>query len=121
MIMTRAVAGALLVSSMVTGVSAQEWPREPIPARRIRDEVAAHLRGLAVWWTGHNGWLIKSDELLISTDLCTEDPGRLYQSPISAEELAPLLDVAFVTHGHGDHFHPKTCRVLTEKGKCLFV
>src|SRR4051812_11352423 len=96
----RAVVMAWLMSSCVSVADAQEWPREPIPARKIRDEVAAHRQGLAVWWTGHNGWLIKSDHLLVSTDLCTEDVGRLYLAPISAEELAPLLDVAFVTHGH---------------------
>jgi L-ascorbate 6-phosphate lactonase len=119
--MIRGVLGAVLIVGGIAPGHGQELPREQIPARRIRDEVAAHRQGLAVWWTGHNGWLIKSDGLLISTDLCTEDEGRLYQSPISAEELAPLLDVAFVTHGHGDHFHPGTCRILTEKGKCLFV
>jgi L-ascorbate metabolism protein UlaG (beta-lactamase superfamily) len=56
------------------------------------DEIKAHSSGLAVWWTGHNGWLIKSDGLLIGTDLATEDEARLYLSPISAEELAPLLE-----------------------------
>jgi L-ascorbate metabolism protein UlaG (beta-lactamase superfamily) len=99
----------------------QELPSEPIPARRIRDEIQAHHSGIAVWWTGHNGWLIKSGDRLIGTDLTTEDEGRLYQSPISAEELAPLLDVSFITHRHGDHFNRKTSRILAENGKCLFV
>jgi L-ascorbate metabolism protein UlaG (beta-lactamase superfamily) len=114
------VAG-VLVSVGVPAASGQEWPREPIPAPRIRDEVQAHRSGLAVWWTGHNGWLIKSDTTLIGTDMATEDEDRLYQSPISAEELAPLLDVAFITHGHGDHFNRETARVLSEKGRCTFV
>src|SRR5262249_32613437 len=99
----------------------QQWPKEQIPAPRISEEIKSHRSGLAVWWTGHNGWLIKSDRLLIGTDLATEDEGRLYQSPITAEELAPLLDVAFVTHKHGDHFHRKTARILAERGKCTFV
>src|SRR4051794_13640119 len=119
--LTRVIALALLIPSCVPMAGAQEWPREPIPARKIRDEVAAHRQGLSLWWTGHNGWLVKSDNLLISTDLATEDEGRLYQAPISAEELAPMLDIAFVTHGHGDHFHPRSCRILTGKGKCVFV
>jgi L-ascorbate 6-phosphate lactonase len=115
-----------LIAIVVVSLSAplafgQEWPKEPIAARRIRDEIKAHESGLAVWWTGHNGWLIKSDTLLIGTDLATEDEGRLYQSPITAAELAPLLDIAFITHKHGDHFNRKTARVLAEKGKCLFV
>ena len=121
--MRQAVALALTVlllsgSSIAHG---QEWPREPIPAPRIRDEVKAHESGLAVWWTGHNGWLIKSDGLLVGTDLATEDEARLYRSPITAEELAPLLDIAFITHRHGDHFNRKTARILAERGRCIFV
>jgi L-ascorbate 6-phosphate lactonase len=114
------VAGALM-SVGIPAAAGQEWPKEPIPAPRIVDEVRAHRSGLAVWWTGHNGWLIKSDTALVGTDLATEDEARLYRSPISAEELAPLLDVAFITHGHGDHFNRKTARILAEKGRCTFV
>ena len=116
-----AVVTAVLVSLRLPTASGQEWPKEPIPAPRIRDAVRAHNSGLAVWWTGHNGWLINSDGLLVGTDLATDDEARLYQSPITAEELAPLLDLAFITHGHGDHFHRKTARVLAEKGRCTFV
>jgi hypothetical protein len=43
------------------------------------------------------------------------------RSPISAEDLAPLLGMAFVTHGHGDHFNRKAARVLAEKGRFTFV
>ena len=35
--------------------------------------------------------IIKSGDLLIGTDLATEDEARLYLSPISAEELALML------------------------------
>jgi L-ascorbate metabolism protein UlaG (beta-lactamase superfamily) len=121
--MRQAVAWALAVFLLSGSLIAlgQEWPREPIPAPRIRDEVEAHRSGLAVWWTGHNGWLIKSDSLLIGTDLATEDEARLYQSPITALELAPLLDIAFMTHRHGDHFNRKTARILAEKGQCTFI
>jgi L-ascorbate 6-phosphate lactonase len=121
--MRNLIAIATLVS-LVSGTSTtrgQEFPKEPIPAPRILEEVRAHTSGLAVWWTGHNGWLIKSDGLLIGTDLATEDPSRLYLSPITAEELAPLLNISFVTHHHGDHFHRKTSRILAEKGNCTFV
>jgi len=117
----QAVVSIVVVSVSIPLAFGQEWPKEPIPAPRIRDEIKAHESGLAVWWTGHNGWLIKSETLLIGTDLATEDDGRLYQSPITAAELAPLLDLAFITHKHGDHFNRKTARVLAEKGKCTFV
>ena len=118
---TGAKASTVILFCCLSIASGQEWPRERIPAPRIRDEVKAHDSGLAVWWTGHNGWLLKSDGLLIGTDLATEDDARLYQSPITAEELAPLLDVAFITHKHGDHFNRKTARVLAETGECVFV
>jgi L-ascorbate metabolism protein UlaG (beta-lactamase superfamily) len=116
-----AMTPTVLLLSCLSMAFGQEWPREPIPAPRIRDEVKAHRSGLAVWWTGHNGWLIKSDGQLIGTDLATEDESRLYRSPITAEELAPLLDIALITHRHGDHFNRKTARVLAERGKCTFV
>lgn len=118
---TIALASTVLLCSCLSIAFGQEWPREPIPSPRIRDEVKAHTSGLAVWWTGHNGWLIKSDGLLVGTDLATEDEARLYRSPITAEELAPLLDIAFVTHRHGDHFNRKTARILAERGRCTFV
>ena len=117
----RVIIAVTVTSLSVPLAFGQEWPKEPIPARRIRDEIKAHESGLAVWWTGHNGWLIKSDNQLIGTDLATEDDGRLYQSPITAAELAPLLDIAFITHEHGDHFNRKTARILGERGKCVFV
>ena len=115
------MAPTVLLSCCLAITSGQEWPREQISTPRIRDEVKSHDSGLAVWWTGHNGWLIKSDGLLIGTDLVTEDEARLYSSPITAEELAPLLDLAFITHKHGDHFNRKTARVLAELGKCTFI
>jgi L-ascorbate 6-phosphate lactonase len=121
MIFRKAVVAVGLVCLALPPASGQEWPKEQIPAPRIRDEIKANKAGLAVWWTGHNGWLIKSDNLLIGTDLATEDQGRLYQSPITAAELAPLLYIAFITHKHGDQFDRKTAHVLAEKGTCIFV
>jgi L-ascorbate metabolism protein UlaG (beta-lactamase superfamily) len=111
----------MLLFCCIASTSGQEWPKEQIPTPRIRDQVKSHESALAVWWTGQNGWLIKSDNLLIGTDLATEDEARLYQSPITAEELAPALDVAFITHKHGDHFNRKTARILAERGKCIFI
>jgi L-ascorbate metabolism protein UlaG (beta-lactamase superfamily) len=117
----RTLVSVASLAFIIQSASGQEWPREPIPSRQIADEIKAHRAGVAVWWTGHDGWLVKSGDTLIGTDLATDDDGRLYQSPISAEELAPLLDVAFVSHEHGDHFNRKTCRILAEKGRCTFV
>jgi L-ascorbate metabolism protein UlaG (beta-lactamase superfamily) len=88
---------------------------------RLIDEIRAHKKGVAVWWVGQNGWLIKSDNTLVGTDLPLESKQRDVPSPITASELAGELDISFVTHEHGDHFERETSRILTEKGDCIFV
>jgi len=70
---------------------------------------------------GQNGWLIKFDSVLIATDLVLEDPERVSPPPLSSAQLAPELDISFITHEHGDHFHRKTSRVLAQESQCLFV
>ncbi len=91
------------------------------PAPRLIDEIRSHRQGMAVWWTGHNGWLIKSDSLLIAFDLALESGDRKIPSPVSAGELAAELDIAFITHEHGDHFERETSAVLNANSRCLFV
>jgi L-ascorbate metabolism protein UlaG (beta-lactamase superfamily) len=88
---------------------------------RLVDEIKAHQKGTAVWWVGHNGWLIKSGNILIGTDLPLETKAREAPSPISAAELAPELNYSFVTHEHSDHFERETSRILLEQGACTFV
>lgn len=88
---------------------------------RLIDEIRAFNTGVAVWWTGANGWLIKSGDCLMGTDLCLEQSDREIPSPVSAEELAPDIDILFITHEHGDHFEPETARILARKSDCLFV
>ena len=91
------------------------------PPARIICEIKAHKSGMAIWWTGHNGWLIKYNEKLIGTDLALESEEREVMAPVSAAELAPELDVAFISHEHGDHFERETSRILADSGTCLFV
>lgn len=88
---------------------------------RMIDEIKAHSDGIRLWWAGHNGWLIKSGDLVISTDIILETDLREVPSPITAEELAEVLDISFVTHGHGDHFNQAVSKVLVEKSDCHFV
>lgn len=88
---------------------------------RLIDEIRAHKKGIAVWWVGHNGWLIKSDNILVGTDLPLETKAREVPSPISAQELAGELDISFVTHEHSDHFERETSKILTDHGQCTFV
>lgn len=91
------------------------------PVRRIIDEIKAHDKGVAVWWTGHNGWLIKYNDVLIGTDLALESDERSKESPISAKELADELDFSFISHEHGDHFGRETSKILSENGHCTFI
>ena len=88
---------------------------------RIIDEIKNHNSGIAIWWTGHNGWLLKSDNILIGTDLALESDERENASPVSAMDLAGELDISFISHEHGDHFERETSRILADKGKCIFV
>jgi L-ascorbate 6-phosphate lactonase len=91
------------------------------PAPRLIDEIRRHHEGMAVWWTGHNGWLIKSDSLLIAFDLALESGDRKVPAPVSALELSAELDIAFITHEHGDHFERETSAILNANSHCLFV
>jgi len=111
----------LLICESGRSQSYQEIPGQ-IATRKIADEIRNHQSGLAVWWTGHNGWLIKSGDTLVSTDLVLEtEEDCLYEPPVSAAEIAEALDVSFITHEHGDHFSRATSRILLEKSQCIFV
>jgi len=90
-------------------------------APRLIDEIRQHHEGMAVWWTGHNGWLIKFDSLLVAFDLALESGDRKVPAPVSARELSAELDVAFITHEHGDHFERETNAILNTDSHCLFV
>ncbi|HLF34836.1 MAG TPA: MBL fold metallo-hydrolase [Cyclobacteriaceae bacterium] len=90
-------------------------------SERMIDQIRAHNSGTAVWWAGHNSWIIRSGDLVVGTDLYLEDSPRIVPSPITPEELATVIDISFVTHAHGDHFNGPTSRVLLEKSNCIFV
>lgn len=114
----------IVFTLLVHNLLAQSYLEIPgqIPTRKIANEVRNHHLGTAVWWTGHNGWLIKSGDTLVCTDLVLEtEEDRLYEPPVSAAEIAEDLDISFITHEHGDHFSRATSRILLEKSKCTFV
>jgi L-ascorbate metabolism protein UlaG (beta-lactamase superfamily) len=85
------------------------------------DDIKAHQSGLGVWWAGHNSWIIKSGGLVVATDLYLENSLRLAPAPITPQEIAPIIDISFVTHAHGDHFNEYTSRILLENSSCVFV
>jgi L-ascorbate 6-phosphate lactonase len=84
-------------------------------------EIQSHKQGLAVWWTGNAGWLIKSDGLLIGTDLDLSLPQKQQPPPVTGEQIAEELDVAFVSHHHGDHCNVPTIRALAKGSRTTLV
>lgn len=90
-------------------------------SERMIEKIRNFNRGTSVWWAGNDSWIIKSDNLVIATDLFLEEDGRISPSPVTPEELAGVLDISFVTHNHGDHFNEYTSKILLEKSDCIFV
>ena len=36
---------------------------------QLAEQIQSHKKGLAVWWVGNAGWLIKADDVLVGIDL----------------------------------------------------
>ncbi len=113
------LASAILVLAALptAGVDAGEPP----PPARILEQIRAHRSGVALWWVGNAGWLVKSGDLLVGIDLDLESEERIQPPPVSSEELAAEIDVAFATHHHGDHFNAPTLAKIAAKPRCSFV
>ncbi len=116
--MSKGLVRILLVAAAAT---VPVWPQASPSARTILDQIRQHRQGLAVWWMGNAGWLIKSDNLLIATDLDLEAAEKLAPPPLAARDLAEELDVEFVTHQHGDHCNEATIKALAAGSRCTFV
>ena len=91
------------------------------PSGTVLEQIRSHHKGIAVWWVGNAGWLIKADGVLISTDLDLSNEEKTQAPPVTAEQLAGELDVAFVTHHHGDHCNVPTLKALAAGGRTTFV
>ena len=108
----------LLLASLLTTALAAPQAR---PAQAVLDQIRAHRSGIAIWWVGNAGWLIKSGDLLIGTDLDLSMDEKVQPPPVTARELAAELDVAFVSHHHGDHCNVPTLKELARGSRCIFV
>ena len=106
-----------LAGPLLADLHADERPLPP----HILEEIRAHRSGIALWWVGNAGWLVKAGEQLIGIDLDLESGERIAPPPISAEELAAEIDVAFATHHHSDHFNSPTLAKIAKKSRCTFV
>lgn len=110
-----------LLSFFLPGLAALLVASTSKPADLLVNQIRSHHNGMAVWWTGNDGWLIKSGDLLVGTDLTLDNDEKIQPPPVTASEIAPDLDVLFVTHHHSDHCNPETLRTLVQRGKCIFV
>ena len=108
----------LLLASLLTAALAAPQTR---PAHAVLDQIRAHHSGIAIWWVGNAGWLIKSGDLLIGTDLDLSMDEKIQPPPVTARELAAELDVAVVSHHHGDHCNVPTIKELARGSRCTFV
>jgi L-ascorbate metabolism protein UlaG (beta-lactamase superfamily) len=112
-------AGLTCLVLAVLAASARVEAEDPTP--HILDQIRSHRSGIALWWVGNTGWLVKSGDLLVGIDLDLDSTERVLPPPVSAEELAAEIDVAFATHHHGDHFNATTLAKIAAKPRCTFV
>jgi len=112
---------AKMLPLLLSGVAVFLFVNTSTSSDLVLSKIRSHHKGIAVWWTGNAGWLIKSDDLLIGTDLTLDNDEKVQPPPVTASDIATDLDVVFVTHHHGDHCNPETLRVLAQHGKCTFV
>src|SRR6185437_8041329 len=110
-----------LLPLLLPGVAALLFANANKAANPIVNQIRSHHKGIAIWWTGNDGWLIKSGDLLIGTDLTLDNDDKVQPPAVTASDIAPDLDVIFVTHHHGDHCNPERLRILAGRGKGIFV
>ena len=77
---------------IAVAASALAWAQAERSAETILQKIRGHHQGLAVWWMGNSGWLIKSDNLLIGTDLDLEFTSRSYLKRLPAKAGRFLCD-----------------------------
>src|SRR5437763_7079674 len=87
----------------------------------ILHDLLAVEDGIVLCWLGNDGWLVRAEGKLVAFDLDLARGSRLRPSPVPAADLAPVLDVVFITHEHGDHFGEPTARILAERSRCTYV
>ncbi len=79
------------------------------------DKVLAEIRTTdatkrpAVWFVYNMGLVVKTAQSLFSIDLHHR----------RAEELAPMLDFALITHNHNDHYTDRFVRAMNEQAKTI--
>jgi L-ascorbate metabolism protein UlaG (beta-lactamase superfamily) len=115
------ILGAAVLLCMAVTIPHSARAQSVLPSQDLLNQIRAHRKGIALWWMGNDGWIIKSDDLVIGTDLDLSREDKIHPPPLSAQQVATILDVTFVTHHHGDHFNLPTDKILGREGHCTFV
>ncbi len=113
----KVLAGLLGIALGGTAVAEAQTNR----SQTVLEQIRSHHQGIAIWWVGNAGWLIKAGDLLIGTDLDLSNEEKVQPPPITPEELAGELDIEFVTHHHGDHCNAPTIQALAAGTRTTFV
>lgn len=85
------------------------------------DKLLSIKDGIGICWVGNAGWLLNANGCIAAFDLDLNNKGKLAPPPISAEDIAEVLNINFITHEHEDHFSSITSEILIEKSSCTFV
>ncbi len=74
--------------------------------REVKDTVVTDINRPAIWYVYNMGLVVKTPKTLFSIDLHHR----------RAEEFAPLLDFALITHNHDDHYTERF-KVAMDRGQ----
>jgi L-ascorbate metabolism protein UlaG (beta-lactamase superfamily) len=92
------------------------------------NETGVDRDALAIWWTGQNGYIIKTSDLTIYIDpylsnyaerITAGKPNehvRITESPIPPEEVSNA-DLVICTHDHADHIDPDGIPLIAKASK----
>lgn len=91
----------------------------------MADTILENLRtdrpGAAVCWLGNAGWLLAGRGRVAAFDLDLNSSELITPPALSAEQIAPWLDVLLITHPHRDHFNETTVGIFAKESRCRFV